>query len=62
MRSKLADSALFNALLKVDFHVRVTPDGGLILMRKLIGKAEALDFPRRVVPDMDSTEIPAYGE
>jgi len=26
--------------------------------RELIGKAEALDSPQRVVLDMDSTEIP----
>ena len=30
--------------------------------RELIGKAEALDSPQRVVLDMDSTEIPVYGE
>jgi hypothetical protein len=30
--------------------------------RELIGKAEALDSVQRVVLDMDSTEIPVYGE
>ena len=30
--------------------------------RELIGKAEARDSPQRVVLDMDSTEIPVYGE
>src|SRR6516162_8512717 len=30
--------------------------------RELIGKAEALDSPQRVVLDMDSTKIPVYGE
>jgi hypothetical protein len=30
--------------------------------RELIGKAEALDSPQRVVLDMDSTEIPVYGQ
>ena len=30
--------------------------------RELIGKAEALDSPQRVVLDMDSTEIQVYGE
>lgn len=30
--------------------------------RELIGKAEALDSARRVVLDMDSTEIPVYGQ
>jgi hypothetical protein len=32
------------------------------LNRELIGKAEAIDSSRRVVLDMDSTEIPVYGE
>jgi Transposase DDE domain group 1 len=30
--------------------------------RELVGKAEALDSPQRVVLDMDSTEIPVYGQ
>lgn len=30
--------------------------------RELIGKAETLDSPERVVLDMDSTEIPVYGQ
>jgi hypothetical protein len=30
--------------------------------RELIAKAEALDSPQRVVLDMDSTEIPVYGQ
>ncbi len=30
--------------------------------RELIGKAEAIDSAQRVVLDMDSTEIPVYGE
>jgi len=30
--------------------------------RELIGKAEAMDSPQRVVLDMDSTEIPVYGQ
>jgi hypothetical protein len=30
--------------------------------RELIGRVEAVDSPQRVVLDMDSTEIPAYGE
>jgi hypothetical protein len=30
--------------------------------RALIGKAEALDSPQRVVLDMDSTEVPVYGQ
>ena len=32
------------------------------LNRELIGKAEALGSPYRTVLDMDSTEIPVYGE
>jgi hypothetical protein len=37
--------------------------GGLArINRELIGKAEALDSAQRVVLDMDSTEIPVYGE
>ena len=30
--------------------------------RELVAKAEAIDPPRRVVLDMDSTEIPVYGQ
>jgi hypothetical protein len=30
--------------------------------RDLIAKAEAIDAPRRIVLDMDSTEIPVYGQ
>jgi hypothetical protein len=30
--------------------------------RELIAKAEAMDSPRRVVLDMDSTEVPVYGQ
>jgi hypothetical protein len=30
--------------------------------RELIGKAEAVGSPQRVVLDMDPTEIPVYGE
>ncbi len=30
--------------------------------RELIGKAEAIDSPQRIVLDMDSTEIPVYGQ
>jgi hypothetical protein len=32
------------------------------LNRALIGKAEAMDSACRAVLDMDSTEIPVYGE
>jgi hypothetical protein len=30
--------------------------------RELIARAEAIDSPQRVVLDMDSTEIPVYGQ
>ena len=30
--------------------------------RGLIAKAEIIDSPQRVVLDMDSTEIPVYGQ
>src|SRR5450759_1047765 len=30
--------------------------------RELIAKAEAIDSPQRIVLDMDSTEIPVYGQ
>jgi hypothetical protein len=30
--------------------------------RELIAKAEAIDTPQRIVLDMDSTEIPVYGQ
>ena len=32
------------------------------LSRELVARAEAIDSPRRVVLDMDSTETPVYGE
>ena len=32
------------------------------LNRQLIARADAIDSPRRVVLDMDSTEIPVYGQ
>ena len=32
------------------------------LNRELVVRAEAIDSPRRIVLDMDSTEIPVYGE
>jgi hypothetical protein len=37
-------------------------DGLSRVNRELLAKAEAMDSPRRVVLDMDSTEIPVYGE
>jgi hypothetical protein len=44
----LAEEENFGSLARID--------------RELIGKAEALDSPQRVVLDMDSTEIPVYGQ
>src|SRR5487761_1765724 len=37
-------------------------DGLRRINRELLAKAEAMDVPQRVVLDMDSTEIPVYGE
>ena len=37
-------------------------DGLTLINRELIVKAEAVDSPQRVVLDMDSTEIPVYGQ
>jgi hypothetical protein len=36
--------------------------GMAALNRELVARVEAIDSPRRIVLDMDSTEIPAYGE
>ncbi len=32
------------------------------LNRELVARAEAIDSPRRIVLDMDITEVPVYGE
>jgi len=44
----------------------LTQEGNLkgltLINRELIAKAEAVDSPQRVVLDMDSTEIPVYGQ
>ena len=44
----------------------LTQEGNLAglaaINRELIAKAEAIDSPQRVVLDMDSTEIPVYGQ
>jgi Transposase DDE domain group 1 len=37
-------------------------DGLVRINRELVAKGEAIEFPRRVVLDMDSTEIPVYGQ
>ena len=36
--------------------------GLTLINRELIAKAEAVESPQRVVLDMDSTEIPVYGQ
>jgi hypothetical protein len=36
--------------------------GLAVINRDLIARVEAIDSPQRVVLDMDSTEIPVYGE
>jgi hypothetical protein len=36
--------------------------GMATLNRELVARAEAIDSPRRIVLDMDSTEIPVYGQ
>ena len=38
------------------------PAGLAAINRELIAKAETIDSPQRVVLDMDSTEIPVYGQ
>jgi len=44
----------------------LTQEGNLhglsLINRELIAKAKAIDSPQRVVLDMDSTEIPVYGQ
>jgi Transposase DDE domain group 1 len=37
-------------------------DGLVRINRELVAKGEAIESPRRVVLDMDSTEIPVYGQ
>ena len=36
--------------------------GLMRINRELIGRAEGVESPQRVVPDIDSTEIPVYGQ
>ncbi|MGD0200774.1 MAG: transposase, partial [Bryobacteraceae bacterium] len=36
--------------------------GLAVINRELVARAEAIDSPQRVVLDMDSTEIPVYGQ
>jgi hypothetical protein len=58
-------AALTSRLQSFETEVLTQADnlaGLATLSRELIARAEAIDSPRRVVLDMDSTEIPVYGE
>jgi Transposase DDE domain group 1 len=58
-------AALSSRLQSFETEVLTQADnlaGLAALNRELIAKAEAIDCPQRVVPDMDSTEIPVYGQ
>ena len=49
------------------FETELLTEGGNLaglaaLNRELVARAEAIDSPQRVVLDMDSTEIPVYGQ
>jgi hypothetical protein len=54
---------LTSRLQSFETEVLTQEENGLAaLNRELIARAEAIDSPRRVVLDMDSTEIPVHGE
>src|ERR1700687_1533441 len=58
-------AALTSRLQSFETEVLTQADnlaGLAALNRELVAKAEAIDSPRRVVLDMDSTEIPVYGQ
>jgi hypothetical protein len=58
-------AALTSRLQSFETEVLTQEDnlaGLAALNRELIAKAEVIDSPRQVVLDMDSTEIPVYGE
>ena len=58
-------AALTSRLQSFETELRTQEEnlaGLAALNRELVGRAEAIDSPRRVVLDMDSTEIPVYGE
>jgi len=58
-------AALTSRLQTFETGMRAEQDnfGGLAhINRELIGKGEALDFPQRIVLDMDSPEIPVNGQ
>jgi len=58
-------TALTSRLQSFETEV-LAQDGNLAgleaIIRELIAKAEGIDSPQRVVLDMDSTEIPVYGQ
>jgi hypothetical protein len=58
-------AALTSRLQSFETEVLTQEDnlaGLAALNRELVASAEAIDSPRRVVLDMDSTELPVYGE
>jgi len=58
-------AALTSRLQSFETEVLTQADnlaGLAALNRELVARAEAIDSPRRIVLDMDSTEIPVYGE
>jgi len=58
-------AALTSRLQSFETEVLTQADnlaGLAALNRGLVARVEAIDSPRRIVPDMDSTEIPVYGE
>src|ERR1022692_3707229 len=44
------------------FAPKASADKRLSTIRELIAKAETIESPQRIVLDMDSTEIPVYGQ
>jgi hypothetical protein len=58
-------AALTSRLQSFEAELLAEPEnlaGLSAINRELIGKAEAIDSPQRVVLDIDSTEIPVYGQ
>jgi Transposase DDE domain group 1 len=58
-------AALTSRLQSFETEVLTQADnlaGLAALNRELVARVEAIDSPRRIVLDMDSTEIPVYGE
>ena len=58
-------AALTSRLQSFETELLAEPEnlaGLSAINRELIGKAQAIDSPQRVVLDIDSTEIPVYGQ